>query len=292
MRRTRLLTVAVALLITVVVACEEAFPPPPVSTIEGTVLLEDVALSGVTVTLFDGKVSATSITSATGAYRFSDIAGGLYTIELSNIPDDATFTPIFGMALIIQPDQVITVNFTGRYIRTANIWGRVTVDGTGMGGVTARLTGVAQETTTTANTGDFQFIGLRKGDYSVDISGFNSQNIDFTNTVQSVSLRVGESRTLEFTGSQLRTSEIVGEVMVSGRGLADVTVSLTGQGKNLSTRTDASGQYSFSGLHAGSYTVSISGYDTDMYLFKSLRKVVSLGENETKILNFRGTRTT
>jgi len=51
--------------------------------------------------------------------------------------------------------------------------------------------------------------------------------------------------------------------------------------------TDAGGQYSFAGLAAGDYTVSIA-VESDAYVFESMRTDVTLGDDESAIQNFEG----
>ena len=51
--------------------------------------------------------------------------------------------------------------------------------------------------------------------------------------------------------------------------------------------TDAGGQYSFAGLAAGDYTVSIA-VDSDAYVFESMSADLALGDDESAIVNFEG----
>ena len=51
--------------------------------------------------------------------------------------------------------------------------------------------------------------------------------------------------------------------------------------------TDAGGQYSFAGLAAGDYTVSIA-VESAAYVFASMSTDVTLGDDESAIVNFEG----
>ena len=60
----------------------------------------------------------------------------------------------------------------------------------------------------------------------------------------------------------------MGTVTVEGVGpIADVTVTIQGEGETVHDVTDNMGAYAFTGLHAGDYSVVISGFDDDEYGF-------------------------
>jgi IPT/TIG domain/Carboxypeptidase regulatory-like domain len=132
-----------------------------------------------------------------------------------------------------------------------------TVSGTVSGvpvGTTITLTGAASASTTTAASGDYSFGGLATGTYTVtpSASGYVFDPAQLTVTVGSASV-AGR----DFAAARLHG--IAGTV--SGVVRAGVTVTLGGA-SSASTTTDASGNYSFSELLAGSYTVtaSLAGY--------------------------------
>ena len=160
----------------------------------------------------------------------------------------------------------------------------------GLPGVTVQLTGVSSATATTDDSGQYAFTGLRMGSYSVEISGFDNDEVGFSNTAASVSVGVGESKIVSFDGTYLRTAGIMGRVSVDGEGLEGVTVSLAGGPDNadITTMTDAAGQYSFAKLRAGDYAVGISGYDTDEYEFETTSQSVTVALGETASVPFEG----
>ena len=284
MKRLKLLA-AVAVL--GVFACEEATPPPPVGSIAGTVAIEGTGIDGVSVNLSNGN---TTTTSGGGAYRFDNVEGGAYTVTISGYPSDATFDATSAAATISSAGQSVTVNFTGSYIRTASVMGSVTVENQGLRGVTVSLSGVSSTTAVTDDNGQYAFTGLRMGSYSVEISGFDSDEVGFSSTASAVSVGVGESKIVSFDGTYLRTAGIQGQVSVEGEGLEGVNVSLTGgpDGVNETVTTDASGQYSFARLRAGDYSVGISGYDTDDYEFEVTSQNVTVALGETANVPFTG----
>ncbi len=159
----------------------------------------------------------------------------------------------------------------------------------GLGGVTVRLSGMADAQTATDNSGQFAFTGLRAGTYSVEISGFDMDEVGFGSISSSATVGVGESKIISFDGTYLRTAGIMGQVSVEGTGLAGVTVSLAGEGEEGTTTTDAGGLYAFSKLKAGDYSVAISGYDTDDHEFATTSMNVTVALGETANVPFDGT---
>ena len=139
---------------------------------------------------------------------------------------------------------------------TFNISG--TVSGTVLLGATINLTGAGTGSTTTDVNGNYSFTAFPNGSYTVvpsltgntftpastavTISGANVTGNNFTETVNAAAL-----------------SSLSG--MVSGAVAQNVVITLSGANTG-SAVTDASGNYSFSGLAAGSYTVvpSLTGH--------------------------------
>ena len=68
---------------------------------------------------------------------------------------------------------------------------------------------------------------------------------------------MGESKVWDFDGIFVREATIMGMVTVEGQGLPGIKVAISGR-QNAETATDANGQYTFTGLRAGNYTIEIS----------------------------------
>ena len=286
MNRLKLLG-AIALLGIPLAACDEGTEPPPVGSIVGQVSIEGTGIDGISVNLSNGN---STTTSGGGNYRFDAVDGGAYTVTISGYPSDATFDATSAAATISSAGQSVTINFSGSYIRTASIMGSVTVENMGLGGVTVALSGVSSASTVTDDNGQYAFTGLRQGSYSVEISGFDSDEVGFSNTAAAVTVDVGESKIQSFDGTYLRTAGIQGQVSVEGVGLEGVNVSLRGgpDGADMTTTTDAAGLYSFARLRAGDYAVGISGFDTDEYEFAVTSQNVTVALGETATLPFEG----
>ena len=153
------------------------------------------------------------------------------------------------------------------------ISGSVTIEGTAAAGITATLSSGA--TTTTGSGGNFAFSGVEAGTYTVTISGF-PEDATFAQVTQSATIASdGQNVQLNFAGEYIRSSAVVGNVvaadavMSGGDGqpetLAGVTVTLDGEhamGETMETGMD--GGFAFTGLRAGTYTVTISDFPEDV----------------------------
>ena len=159
----------------------------------------------------------------------------------------------------------------------------------GLGGVTVVLSGMADATTATDMNGQYAFTGLRSGTYSVEISGFDMDEVGFGSVSSAATVGVGESKIISFDGTYLRTAGIMGQVSVEGVGLAGVTVTMAGEGEDMTDVTDAGGLYAFSKLKAGAYSVAISGYDPDEVEFGTTSMNVTIALGETANIPFNGT---
>ena len=148
---------------------------------------------------------------------------------------------------------------------------------------------MSESETLTGATGQFAFSGLRAGSYTIEISGFDNEDVGFGNTSSTAQLAVGESRVVTFEGTYLRASAVMGQVSVEGTGLGGVTVSLQGKGETREKTTNGAGQFMFEELRRGDYAIGISGYDDDEYGFDVTSKTVMVPYGETENVPFEGT---
>ncbi len=281
------LAAATLLVLPVIAACgEDVMPPPPTGSIVGQVSIEGMGVDGVSVSLSNG---ASTATAGGGNYRFDNVEQGSYTVTISGFPADASFDATSAPASIGDTGETVTVDFRGTYIRTAGIVGTVTVENMGLGGVTVRLSGMADGETTTDDTGQYAFTGLRAGTYSVEISSFDAGEVGFSSTSGAATVGVGESKVVSFDGTYLRTAGIQGQVSVDGEGLGGVTVTLVGEGEDRSETTNSAGQYAFSKLKSGTYQVAITNPDPDDYEFETTSKTATIATGEVANVPFEGT---
>ena len=246
-------------------------------------------LAGVTVTL-DGEhaMGETMETGMDGGFAFTGLRAGTYTVTISDFPEDISFETV-SVEVEIEVGEVGSADFTGHFIRTSAVEGQVIIEGEGLAGITVTLSGGPSDERFTMMTdadGMYRFEDLRPGDYTVSITDFNPRDYEFAATSQDVSVDLDETGTVSFTGVLLRTSGISGRVSVEGMGLGDIAVTLSGAA-DASTTTDAGGQYAFAGLAAGDYTVTVA-VESDAYVFDGMSMDVTVGDDESKIVNFEG----
>ena len=163
--------------------------------------------------------------------------------------------------------------------------GQVSIEGQGIDGVTVTMS--SGPSTTTSGGGRFSFANVDGGTYTLTISNFPA-DASFTSTSQPATITTaGQTATVNFTGTYIRTASIIGSVTVERAGLSSVTVRLSGM-SDASTQTDASGQFAFTQLRAGSYRIELSGFSADVS-FSSSAHDVTLGVGETESRSFDGT---
>ncbi len=287
MNRLRLFATAALLAVPVINACgDDVVPPAPTGSISGRVTIEAEGIDGITVTLSGG---ATATTAGGGTYRFDNVEAGDHTITITGFPQGSRFNTASAPAELSEDGEVVTVDFKGTWIRTSGIAGAITVEGDGLGGVTVTVSGPSESEIPTGADGRYAFSGLRAGDYAIEISGFDAGEVTFGSTSSSATVAVDESKVVNFEGTYVRTSAIVGQVSVEGNPLAGVTVSLQGRGDNRTDTTDDAGQYMFEDLRSGEYSVAISGFDTDEYGFQATSKAIAVASGETAGVPFEGT---
>ncbi len=234
-------------------------------------------------------------TDDSGQYSFTGLRAGTYSVEISGFDsNEVSFSSTSGAATVGVGESKV-VSFDGTYLRTAGIMGRVSVEGEGLGGVTVTLMGQGDDIppATTDAGGLYSFSQLRSGDYTVAISGYDTDDYEFATTSKSVTIATGETANVPFDGTLLRTAGIAGRVSLDdGTGLDGVTVTLAGAAE-MTAMTANGGQYSFAGLAAGTYVLSITNPNETAYNFAEdeLQKTVMLEDDQSAIVNFSGTHT-
>jgi hypothetical protein len=118
--KTPCLLAALALLGLPLVACDKVTATLSVCTITGQVTVEGMGVEGVLITLSTGESAATD---QNGNFRFDNVEGETVTISISGFPSEATFDQTSATAAIPCDGNIITINFTGFYDRTASVLG-------------------------------------------------------------------------------------------------------------------------------------------------------------------------
>jgi hypothetical protein len=228
--------------------------PPGTYSISGTISLNGQGLSGVTVN-YGGNNSVT--TNGSGAYSISGLANGSYTL-----------TPSLAGYSFNPTNQAITIsggNATQNFTPTQNTYtisGTITLNGTGLAGVTVSS---SAGSATTNGSGAYTISGVANGSYTLtpSLAGYT-----FNPTSQAITVSGGNA-TQDFTSTQ-NTYTISGTITLNGTGLAGVAVNYGG---NNSVTTNGSGAYTISGVANGSYTLTPSLAD---YTFTPTSQTITI----------------
>ena len=258
--------------------------------------------NGVTVNLVDaaGAVVATTTTDADGNYSFAKLGAGTYTVKVVKDGDLANLTQTedpdgtkdnASGAITLNADNPVRENVNFGYVKKHAISGNIYQDENrdktkngndiNLSGVTVTLvdgSGNVVATTTTDASGNYNFLGLADGTYTVkvdttgklagleqteDPSGAkNSQStpITFTrNDPDVTNVNFGYAKDYSIAGNVYRDSNRSESKDASETVFQGVTVNLVDASGNVvaTTTTDADGNYSFSKLPAGDYTVKV-----------------------------------
>ncbi|HEX5708229.1 MAG TPA: carboxypeptidase-like regulatory domain-containing protein, partial [Pyrinomonadaceae bacterium] len=207
-------------------------------------------LSGVRVTL-GGARAARVYTNREGEYRFANLAGGVtYRVTVSK--SDYSFDPPSFVFRRLDDDEFPEHTAT---VTTASISGRVTdFAGRAVRDATVTLSGARSVTVSTDDEGFYRFYRLPAGEhYRVTVTKGGLRFLEPSRVFDELE----GHRTADFEGA--RVHAILGQVLLGGRGLRDVTVRLTGRGVKQTVQTDGAGYFSFNDLPGGtSYTLTAS----------------------------------
>lgn len=280
---------------------------------------DDTGLSGVTVQLMMGSTLVASTTSGSGgAYAFANVGPGAYTVS-ELVPAGWTQTVgVGGYSVSGQSGHNVTDNFA--QFHNVSISGVAYTDLTGngfssddtpMAGVTVDLfvngSSSSTATATTGSNGAYSFANLGPGSYTVQEvvpAGMTETGgaAGYTNGAQSGQNVSGDN----FDNYLPPSGAINGYVFCddnldgvfgqtvqdgtvdpeSGEGLATLTLTgttTTGSSVSMTTTTASNGYYSFSGLAAGTYTVSLTGFSPNHQAEQS-HGSVKISESTTETL--------
>jgi inhibitor of cysteine peptidase len=218
-------------------------------TVSGQVTLNSTGLGSVTMVL-SGTTSVTTQTDSQGNYSFSDVVPGTYTVTPSK--QGYGFSPSSQTVTVTDGNQT-GINFTAE--AGYSISGQVTLSGSGLVGVTMTLSGGVSKVTETNSEGRYSLTGLQNGSYVVTPT---KEGYQFSPASQSVTITDSNKDGINFTATAGFT--ISGKVTIDDSGLGEVTMTLSGGVSltTLTTTTTSLGEYSFSNLSSGTYTVTPS----------------------------------
>ncbi len=243
-----------ALAMSATVASTAAGDTIPSTGVSGVVTITQVAPTyalsgtvsggaGATIAL-TGAASKTTTADASGNYSFSGLANGTYTVTPTK--------PGYNVSPASQSVTINNANGTANFAATQQTWS-ITGAISGGAGASVALSGTASKTTTADASGNYAFTGLVNGSYTVapTKAGYTLSPANQAVTINN------SSATANFTATA-QTWSITGTIS----GGSGATVNLTGAASKSAT-ADTNGNYSFTGLVNGSYTVTPTkvGYD-------------------------------
>jgi hypothetical protein len=223
--------------------------PVQTFTVSGRVTANGSGLQGVTVSL--QGTAFTTVTGPDGTYSFTGVPNGSYTA----IASLTGFTfPTAPISVGVNNSNVtgLDITATPTPVQTFTISGRVTLNGSGLSGVTVSLQGTSFSAVTGAN-GAYAISGVSNGAYTAvpSLTGFT-----FTPANRPVTISNGNMTGQDFTAAaiQVQTHAVSGTITLNGSGLSGVSVSIPGT-LPLSVTSGADGTYTLTGLQNGLYTV-------------------------------------
>jgi hypothetical protein len=231
--------------------------------------------SGSTITL-GGAASATTIANSSGAYTFAGLANGAYTVTPSHT--GYTFSPATQSATVNGADAAgINFNATAQAGPTYSISGTISPTAGGSG-AKLTLSGASTTTTIADGAGNYTFSGLANGTYAVTPS---HAGYTFSPTSQSAPVNGANVTGINFNAQVAPTFNISGTISPTAGG-SGATVTLSGAAA-ATTTTNSGGNYTFSGLTNGAYTVTPNNTG---YTFSPVSQSVTVNAANLTGVNF------
>ena len=216
-------------------------------TISGKVL--DSAGNPISAVTISGGTGHQAVTSSDGSYTIGGLESGYYGLTVRPSRTGYSFTPS-STYVSISDRSAKAINFTGSFTGYF-ISGKVTNSAGGsISGVTIS-DGVGHQATS-ASDGSYTFSGLATGTYTLTPS---KVGYSFTPTSTQVVITNANKTAINFTGSTGGYS-ISGKVTDSASNPISGVIISDGAGHQATTASD--GSYTFSGLAAGTYTLTPS----------------------------------
>jgi len=198
-----------------------------------------------------GAASATATTDANGNYSFASLGNGSYTVTPSE--SGYLFTPA---------NLTATINGANFQLKTIQANQAYTLSGTVTGdtadGVTIALSGPSSATTTTASGGRFSFTMLASGNYTLTPS-----ETGFMFSPLNLPVNLNNNLTSQNFTAKAEQATYVVSGTVSGTAPDGVLIALSGTANDGTTTTGqmvtaGGGQFSFSGVAGGTYSLTPS----------------------------------
>lgn len=205
MARNGIVSATFAFLLCSTISCDmggsrSPFEPPFSGTVQGLVTADETILPEVTVRLTGSQVRETR-TSTTGGYSFSDLPAGVYQVAIEEFPEYVEFSATSKPAKVGRGSGAAEVDFRGSKKTDAGIAGTVMIGGTGAEGLTLSISGPESRSSSSDSQGGFEFKNLKRGVYTVIISGFDPTIHTFPATQQTAEARNSNLVEVHFSGT-------------------------------------------------------------------------------------------
>ena len=232
---------------------------PTTGKIIGTVTYSDKSdHSGITVTLKNTSGTAVDsiVTTESGAFEFTDVAPGSYTV----VPSATGYGGTDG-SVTVKAGNTYEVNLEALSSVYGTVSGTVTDNASeGLSGVLVLLTnktdGTKTYTISTGTDGTFSRGNIETGIYSVTVSlqGYGTVNLEQSITISSgLETNVG---TVKLTST---TAVVNGTVLLSGSSdSSGIAIVLRNDNNHYNSSTATDGTFSIMGVAPGTYEVSYS----------------------------------
>ena len=200
--------------------------------------------------------------------RFAGVAILALTIGVASCDDDDPVAPVAPVA----PTPIV-----------GTVSGTVSVEGSGLEGMSVNLLGAASQSESTGSSGGYSFADVPAGTHIVQISGAPA-DVAFASTDRPVTIATsGQTATADFSGNYIRT-EISGTVVTAGGEGVVATVTATGKGMLMDEQpavgtSDTDGDFVLPGLRAGDYTITISEFGDHEFAVSSRAVTVVAGQS-------------
>jgi len=169
------------------------------------------------------------------------------------------------------------VSLSSSAARASSISGTISPSNLGAGTL-VRLSGIVNATTTARSNGQYSFSGLTSGTYTVmpSKSGFT-----FSPTSEAVTIKNGNVTGVNFTIAAITSGTISGTVSPSSLG-SGALITLSGS-PSATTVADSSGNYSFTGLPNGTFTLRPS---RTYVTFSPANQMITINNSNAPDVNF------
>lgn len=227
---------------------------------------------------------ANVVTDSKGAYTFPAVPPGTYTIAPLITPalQGVTFTPA-SQGVAVGGSNLTNINFQASFTVTGKV---VNSSGTGLGSIlVSRISsgGAVVNVFTDAN-GNYIFMQVRSGSYTIaPQTTTGTAGMTFFPTATSITVKTNNLTNINFSAF----FTVSGKVTISNgvTGIANVLVRLGTTSSSTSVLTDANGNYKFTGVRSGSYTITPTQSGKT---FNPVSRSITVANTNLSSLNFIG----